>query len=145
MRNLLDTLRRARTSKAWLEEQIRTVEAPHLEAAAQASRGLRAALKAAAGAEDTANAEAKAAYLGDLEARHARLLEGSEAPAIDLPPGWIVQLRAAVEITEASAVPRALCAPVKKLVTEALKAGPVPGVEKKTTPVFIFRSTPAPK
>jgi hypothetical protein len=127
----------ARTARTWLETKIKQLETPHLEAAKAASAQYRVALTQARAAEEQANIEARRIYLELSEARHAALLAGVEAPGIELPDGWTVQQRNAVEIVDASEVPRTLCIPDTKAVAAALKAGPVPGATLIINPVFV--------
>jgi hypothetical protein len=134
---LLDALGAARRAKAWLDAEIKRVEAPHLEAAKAASARYRDALEEAERRESSANDDAREAYTAALEARRAELLAGHEAPGIPLPGGWTVQQRTTVEIVDAGAVPRALCTPSKTAVAAALKAGAVPGAELRPLIAFV--------
>jgi hypothetical protein len=138
----LARLRHARQSRAWLEAKIKELEAPYLEAAKAASIGLRGMLSDAKAAEAQANEDSRAAYLILESERRAQLLEGREAPEVQLPENWTVQHRSGVEIAEPEAIPRAYCVPNAKAVAAALKNGAlVPGARPKITPVFVFRST----
>ena len=142
MRSALAHLGVTRSTRAWLEAEIKRLEAPHLEAAKKATEHLRPALKEAATHEATANAEARALFLLAEDQRRRDLLAGHESPAIDLPEGWIVQRRPSIEISNPELVPRALCTPDKRAVTEALKAGQsVEGAALTQVPVFVRRET----
>jgi hypothetical protein len=142
----LARLRRARQYRAWLEAKIKDLEAPYLEAAKAASAELRTILPAAKDAETTANEDSRAEYLALESERRAQLLAGHEAPEVQLPENWTVQHRSGVEIAEPDQVPREYCIPDAKAVAVALKNGTtVPGARPKITPVFVFRSTSAPK
>jgi hypothetical protein len=142
----LARLRRARDYRAWLESKIKDLEAPYLEAAHEASLEFRQVLSIAKDAETRANEDSRAAYLVLESARRAQLLEGHETPEIQLPEHWTVQHRSGVEIAEPEAIPREYCIPDTKAVAAALKNGTtIPGARPKITPVFVFRSTSAPK
>jgi hypothetical protein len=134
----LYALGKSRAARTWLEAKIKEVEAPHLEAAKAASAAHRELLRQAKERENSANDAARETYLRLTEERRAALLAGNEAPGIELPEGWTAQLRDAVEIIDASAVPRSLCNPDPKAVERALKEGAaVPGATLIVKPFFV--------
>lgn len=142
MRSALAHLGVTRSTRAWLEAEIKRLEAPHLDAAKKATAHLRPALKEAEAHEAMANSDARALFLLAEDQRRRELLAGHEAPAIDLPEGWIVQRRPSIEISDPDLVPRSLCTPDKRAVTEALKAGQsVRGATLTQIPVFVRRET----
>lgn len=136
----LAALGSARTARTWLEAEIKRVEAPHREAAEQASAHLRPLLDTAKEAEEQANDAARALYSTLLRTRRETLLAGLEAPAITIPKGWAVQERSTVEIVEPERVPRSLCIPDKKAVADAIKAGEmIPGARSGSLIVFVHK------
>lgn len=137
----LRALEVARHNVELIDAHVRTVEAPHLKAAAKASADARGLLVNNKAAEADAKATATSAYNDLVSSRHAMLVAGEEVPEIPLPDGWTVQLRQKVEVAFPSRVPRELCEPSLKAVKAALKTrNSVPGVATTSTPTFVRRS-----
>ena len=141
LHDLLNTLGQARHTLDFIETEIKRLEAPHLEAAKQASERYRAVLKSAKEAEEQANARAQTEYTARNVARLQSLIEGHETTGIQIPDGWSVQLRTKLEIADPDMVPRELCVPDPKAVSRRLKAGDlIPGAALVASPVFVRRS-----
>lgn len=136
----LNTLRTARAQRKELERTIERLEAPHKQAMADATEGLREILKQSEQLERELADAAHAEYEQANAARTAELLLGYETPAVPLPEKCAVSHLTQIEVSDPDVLPRYLLQPNMKAIKTATKLGPkVPGVETRIRFSFTFR------